>query len=51
MEGCIYIEAKRLGVLIRRAFLVTENQFIGANNLVYNEDKNRKSLFNSWKSK
>ncbi len=51
MEGGIYIEAKGLGVLLRRPFLVNENPLTAADNLVYEEDRNRKSLFNSWKSK
>ena len=51
MEGGIYIEAKGLGVLIRKPFSATENPLIAADNLVYHEDKNRNFLFNSWKSK
>tara|TARA_B100000945_G_scaffold183747_1_gene147362 strand:- start:259 stop:420 length:162 start_codon:yes stop_codon:yes gene_type:complete len=51
MEGGIYIEAKGLGVLIRKPLLANESPFAAADNLVYNEDKNRNSLFNSWKSK
>ena len=51
MEGGIYIEAKGLGVLIRKPLLATESPLTAADNLVYSEDKNRKSLFNSWKSK
>ena len=51
MEGGIYIEAKGLGVLIRKPLLATESRFTAADNLVCNEDKNRKFLFNSWKSK
>ena len=51
MEGGIQIEAKGLGVLIRKPLLATESPFTAADNLVYIEDKNRKSLFNSWKSK
>ena len=50
-EGGIYIEAKGLGVLIRKPFLATESRLTAADNLVYEEDKNRKSLFNSWNSK
>ena len=51
MEGGVYIEAKGLGVLIRKPLLATESPLAAADNLVHNEDKNRKSLFNSWKSK
>ena len=51
MEGGIYIEAKGLGVLIRKPLLATESPFTEADNLVHSEDKNRKFSFNSWKSK
>ena len=51
MEGGVYIEAKGLGVLIRKPLLATESPFIAADNLVYKEDKNRKYLFNSWSEK
>tara|TARA_B100000579_G_scaffold194425_1_gene158850 strand:+ start:389 stop:619 length:231 start_codon:yes stop_codon:yes gene_type:complete len=51
MEGGIYIEAKGMGTQIRKPLLATESPFTAADNLVYSEDKNRKSLFNSWKSK
>ena len=51
MEGGIYIEAKGLGVLIRKPLLANESPFTAADNLVHSEDKNRKFLFNSWKSK
>ena len=51
MEGGIYIEAKGLGVLIRKPLLATESPFTAADNLVHSEDKNRKFLFNSWKLK
>ena len=50
MEGGIYLEARGLGILIRKPYLPTENLLNAADNLVYNEDKNRKYLFNSWKS-
>ena len=50
MEGGIYIEAKGLGALIRQPLLATESPLTAADNLVYGEDKNRQSLFNSWKS-
>ena len=51
MEGGIYIEAKGLGIKRRKPFLPTESLINAADNLVYSEDKNRKFLFNSWKSK
>ena len=51
MEGGIYIEAKGLGILIRKPYFPTENLLNAADNLVYFEDKNRKSLFKHWKSK
>ena len=51
MEGGIYIEAKGLGVLIRKSLLATESPFTAADNLVHSEDKYRKFLYNYWKSK
>ena len=51
MEVGIHIEAKGLGVIIRKPLLANESPFTAADNLVYNEDKNRKYLFNSCKSK
>ena len=51
MEGGIYIEAKGLGILIRKPYFPTENLLNAADHLVYVEDKNRKSLFKHWKSK
>ena len=51
MEGGIHIEAKGLGVLIRKPLLATESPFIAADNLINSEDRNRRFLFNSWKSK
>ncbi len=51
MEGGIYIAARGLGVLIRKSLLAPESPFNTADNLVHSEDKNRKFLFNSWKSK
>ncbi len=50
MEGGIYLEAKGLGILIRKPFLPNECLLTAADDLVYEEDKNRKSLFKSWKS-
>ena len=50
MEGGIYIEAKGLSALISRPLLATKSQFTAPDNLVRGEDKNRKYLFNSWKS-
>jgi len=51
MEGGIHLEAKGLGILIRKPLLANESPFTAADNLVHSEDKNRKFLFNSWKSK
>ena len=51
MEGGIYLEAKGLGILVRKPFFPNENPLIAADNLISHEDRNRKSLFNSWKSK
>ena len=51
MEGGIYLEAKGLGLLIKKPFLATENPLTAADKLVCAEDRNRKSLFKSWESK
>ncbi len=51
MEGGTYIEAKGLGALIRKPLQANESPFTAADNLVHGEDKNRTSLFNTWKSK
>ncbi len=51
MEGGLYLEAKGLGVLLRKPFLPTENPLLAADNLVYKEDVHRKSFFNYWKLK
>ncbi len=51
MEGGIYLEAKGLGILMRKPLFPNENPSSAADDLIYNEDKNRKSLLNSWKSK
>ena len=51
MEGGIYLEAKGLGISLRRPFLPTESPLTAADKIVNSEDKNRRSLFNSWKSK
>ena len=51
MEGGVYLEAKGMGALIRKPFLPNETPSTAADNLVCAEDKNRKSLINSWKSK
>ena len=51
MEGGIFLEAKGLGIIIRKPYLANESLLIAADNLVFNEDKNREYFFNSWKSK
>ena len=51
MEGGIYIEAKGLGAQERKPLMGIESPLKVADDLVYREDKNRKFLFNSWKSK
>ena len=51
MEGGIYIEAKGLGVLLRAPLMPNDNPIIAADSLILKEEKNRKSLYNSWKSK
>ena len=50
MEGGIFLEAKGLGIRIRKPFLPTDNPLTAADNLIYSEDRNRRSLYNSWKS-
>jgi len=51
MEGGIHIEAKGLGISLRAPFLPNDNPMIAADNLISREEKNRKSLYNSWKLK
>ena len=51
MEGSIHLEAKVLGVLLRAPFMPNDNPLIAVDNLIFREEKNRKSLYNSWKSK
>ena len=51
MEGGIHIEAKGLGVCLRAPFLPNDNPMIAADSLIFREEKNRKSLYNSWKLK
>ena len=50
MEGGIYLEAKGLGILLRKPYSPGESLLRAADNLVYSEDKYRKSFFYSWKS-
>ena len=51
MEGCIHIEAKGLGVSLRAPFMPNDNPLIAGDSLIIREEKNKKSLYNSWKSK
>ena len=51
MEGGIHIEAKGLGVSLRAPFMPNDNPLIAADSLILREEKNRKSLYNSWKLK
>ena len=51
MEGGIHIEAKGLGISLRAPFLPNDNPIIAADILILREEKNRKSLYNSWKLK
>ena len=51
MEGGIHIEAKGLGISIRAPFEPNDNPMIAADSLILREEKNRKSLYNSWKLK
>ena len=51
MEGGIHIEAKGLGISLRTPFMPNDNPLIAADSLILREEINRKSLYNSWKSK
>ena len=51
MEGGIHIEAKGLGISIRAPFEPNDNPMIAADSLIFREEKNRQSLYNSWKLK
>ena len=51
MEGGIHIEAKGLGISVRAPFMPNDNPLIAADRLILREEQNRKSLYNSWKSK
>ena len=51
MEGGIHIEAKGLGISLRVPFMPNDNPLIAADSLILREEKNRKSLNNSWKYK
>jgi len=51
MEDGIHIEAKGLGVSIKAPFEPNENPIIAADSLIFREEKNRQSLYNSWKLK
>ena len=51
MEGGIHIEAKGLGISIRAPFEPNDNPIIAADSLILREEKNRQSLYNSWKLK
>ena len=51
MEGGIFLEAKGLGVSLRAPFFPNENPLIAADSLILREEKNRRSLYNSWKMK
>ncbi len=51
MEGGIHIEAKGLGISLKAPFLPNDNPMIAADSLILREEKNRKSLYNSWKLK
>ncbi len=49
MEGGVYLEAKGLGVSLRAPFLPNDNPLLAADRLIFREEKNRRSLYNSWK--
>ena len=51
MEGGIHLEAKGLGISIRAPFLPNDNPLLAADSLILREEKNRQSLYKSWKLK
>ena len=51
MEGGVFLEANGLGVSLRAPFLPNDHPFLAADSLILREEKNRKSLYNSWKLK
>tara|TARA_B100000579_G_C22515019_1_gene703399 strand:+ start:97 stop:360 length:264 start_codon:yes stop_codon:yes gene_type:complete len=51
MEGGIHLEAKGLGISLRAPFLPNDNPLLAADSLILKEEKNRRSLYNSWKLK
>ena len=51
MEGGIHIEARGLGISVRAPFEPNDNPMIAADSLILREEKNRQSLYNSWKLK
>ena len=51
MERGIHLEAGGLGVSLRTPFLPNDNPLIAADNLIYKEERRRKSIYNSWKLK
>ena len=51
MEGGIHIEAKGLGISIRAPFEPNDNPVTAADSSILKEEKNRQSLYNSWKLK
>ena len=51
MEGGIHIEAKGLGISISAPFEPNDNPMIAADSLILREERNRQSLYNSWKFK
>tara|TARA_Y100001968_G_C19371767_1_gene725476 strand:- start:349 stop:561 length:213 start_codon:yes stop_codon:yes gene_type:complete len=51
VEGGSKIEGYGFGIRIQGALVPTESPLMAADRLVFNEDRKRKSLFNTWKSK
>ena len=51
MEGRIHIEAKGLDISLKDPFMQNDNPLIAADSLILREEKNRKSLYNSWKKR
>ena len=49
MDGGIHLEGYGLGLCLRAPLQPNETPMIAADKLILDEDRNRKSLFRSWK--
>ncbi|CAK6699210.1 copper-binding protein [Synechococcus sp. BA-124 BA4] len=50
MEGHVQIEAHGFGIRLRTPLLPGESPSLGADRLVLQEDRHRRSLYHSWRS-